>query len=78
MPDLSSKPRVLLFDVNETLIDLAPLKRRISDILINSAKAELWFATTLQHSLAMTVAGQYAPFADIGATACACSRETAT
>ena len=67
MPDKSTKPRVLLFDVNETLLDLAPLKRRISDILMDPGKAELWFATVLQHSLAMTVAGQYAAFADIGA-----------
>lgn len=67
VPDKSTKPRVLLFDVNETLLDLAPLKRRISDILIDPGKAELWFATVLQHSLAMTVAGQYAAFSDIGA-----------
>lgn len=67
MPQQSSMPRVLLFDVNETLLDLAPLKRRISDILIDPGKAELWFATMLQHSLAMTVAGQYAAFQDIGA-----------
>lgn len=67
MPDQSSKPRVLLFDVNETLLDLAPLKRRISDILIDPGTAELWFATMLQHSLVMTVAGQYAAFPDIGA-----------
>lgn len=65
--DRSSKPRVLLFDVNETLLDLAALKRRVSNILIESGKAELWFATMLQHSLAMTVAGQYASFPDIGA-----------
>ena len=29
--------------------------------------ADLWFATTLQHSLVMTVAGQYSAFPDIGA-----------
>ncbi len=47
MPDSPSKPRVLLFGVNETLLDLTPLKRRISDILIDPSKAELWFATML-------------------------------
>ena len=67
MPQQFSKPRVLFFDVNETLLDLAPLKRRIGDVLVDPGKAELWFATTLQHSLAMTVAGQYAAFTDIGA-----------
>ena len=67
MPQQFSKPRVLFFDVNETLLNLAPLKRRIGDILLDPGKAELWFATTLQYSLAMTVAGQYAAFPDIGA-----------
>lgn len=67
MPQQSSIPRVLLFDVNETLLDLAPLKRRISDILVDPGQAELWFAAMLQHSLAMTVAGQYAALPDIGA-----------
>lgn len=66
-PLLSKKPQVLLFDVNETLLDLAPLKTRIGDILIDPGKAELWFAMTLQHSLTMTVSGQYASFPDIGA-----------
>lgn len=60
------KPQVLLFDVNETLLDLAPLKKRIGDILSDPAKAELWFAMTLQHSITMTVSGQYAAFPDIG------------
>lgn len=67
VPNQSSQPRILLFDVNETLLDLAPLKRRISDILVGPGNAQLWFATVLQHSLAMTVAGQYAAFPDIGA-----------
>lgn len=61
------KPQVLLFDVNETLLDLSPLKKRIGDILSDPGKAELWFAMTLQHSITMTVSGQYAAFPDIGA-----------
>ena len=35
MPQHFSKPRVLFFDVNETLLNLALLKRRIGDILID-------------------------------------------
>ena len=61
------KPKVLLFDVNETLLDIAPLKQRVGDILLDVRAPELWFATMLQYSLAMTVSGQYAAFADIGA-----------
>ena len=67
MPQQYPRLKVLLFDVNETLLDLAPLKKRVGDILIDPGMPELWFATTLKHSLAMTVAGQYAAFPDIGA-----------
>ena len=61
------KPKVLLFDVNETLLDIGPLKERVGEILLDSRAPELWFATMLQYSLAMTVSGQYAAFPEIGA-----------
>ncbi|GAC1529571.1 MAG: haloacid dehalogenase type II [Ramlibacter sp.] len=61
------KPDVLLFDVNETLLDLSLLEQRIEDVLLTPGSAKLWFATMLQHSLAMTVSGHYAQFVDIGA-----------
>ena len=61
------KPQVLLFDVNETLLDIGPLKERVGEILLDPRAPELWFATMLQYSLAMTVSGQYAAFPDIGA-----------
>lgn len=64
---IPNTPKVLLFDVNETLLDMGPLKERVGDILLDPRASELWFATMLQHSLAMTVSGQYAPFPDIGA-----------
>jgi len=67
MSQNTKKPTVLLFDVNETLLDLAPLKQRVGDILQDPDAAGLWFSTLLHYSLVMTVSGQYAPFADIGA-----------
>jgi 2-haloacid dehalogenase len=68
MPTIEqSRPAVLLFDVNETLVDLNPLREKINEILLEGDGANLWFATLLQYSLAMTVAGQYAPFHEIGA-----------
>ena len=69
MPPLSAQPKVLLFDVNETLLDIGPLKKSVANILLEPHAAELWFATMLQYSLAMTVSGQYAAFPDIGAAA---------
>lgn len=60
-------PRVLLFDVNETLLDLAPLKERVGDLLQNAHAAPLWFASLLQYSLVMSASGQFRPFPEIGA-----------
>ena len=67
MPNTSQRPAVLLFDVNETLLTLEPLKQKVGDLLQDPLAATLWFTTMLQYSLVMTVSGQYAGFADIGA-----------
>ena len=65
----SAPPKVLLFDVNETLLDITSLKRSVAAILQDPHAADLWFATMLQYSLVMTVSGQHAAFPDIGAAA---------
>lgn len=67
MREKTPGPKVLLFDVNETLLDIGPLKKRVGEILDDPRAPELWFATLLQYSLAMTVSQQYAAFPDIGA-----------
>lgn len=69
MPSQTARPKVLLFDVNETLLDITPLKTNVASILGQPHAAELWFTTLLQYSLVVTVSGQYAPFPDIGAAA---------
>jgi len=61
------RPRVLLFDVNETLLDIGPLKEKVGDLLQDPSAGTLWFTTLLQYSLAMTVSGQYAALGEIGA-----------
>ena len=65
----SARPKVLLFDVNETLLDITSLKKSVAAILQDPHAADLWFATMLQYSLVMTVSGQHAAFPDIGAAA---------
>lgn len=66
----SKRPEVLFFDVNETLLDLEPLKKSIASALGNApGLGSLWFATMLQYSLVSTVAGQYHDFGKIGASA---------
>ncbi|MBA3623176.1 MAG: haloacid dehalogenase type II [Methylibium sp.] len=60
-------PQVLLFDVNETLLDLAPVRRSVNEVLLDERGASLWFSTTLHHSLVMTVSGKHADLMEIGA-----------
>ena len=67
MAQIATKPKVLLFDVNETLLDIAPLKEKVAEVLLDPYAPELWFATMLQYSLAATVSGQYFAFPEVGA-----------
>ncbi|AUC23058.1 haloacid dehalogenase, type II [Polaribacter sejongensis] len=64
------KPKVLFFDVNETLLDLTKMKKQVGDAL--GGKDELlplWFTTMLQYSLVTSASGDYKPFGHIGAAA---------
>lgn len=67
MAGQQTQPSVLLFDVNETLLDLAPLAESINAVLLDEHAAKLWFTTMLQYSLAMTVSDQHAALPEIGA-----------
>jgi 2-haloacid dehalogenase len=61
------RPALLLFDVNQTLLDLAPLQASIRTVLPGADSPKLWFTATLQHAMAMSLAGQHAPLPEIGA-----------
>jgi len=64
------RPKVIFFDVNETLLDLEPLKLSVVKILGNRFDlGTLWFTTMLQYSLVVTTANQYFDFGAIGAAA---------
>ena len=61
------KPSVLFFDVNETLLDLSPLKKHIEQALGgNEHLVALWFSTLLHYSLVANVTNDYKDFGDIG------------
>lgn len=63
-----NRPKILFFDVNETLLDLTTLKVSVGRAL--NGKEELlpiWFTTMLQYSLVETVGNQYKDFGEIGA-----------
>jgi len=64
-----SKPNVLVFDVNETLLDLAPLKKQVAQALGDEKLVGEWFSTLLHYSLVHTLTQNYVPFGQIGANA---------
>jgi len=63
---MSSQP-VIVFDVNETLLDLEVLHPVFDRIFGDPAALRLWFANLITYSEALTLAGVYVPFTDIGA-----------
>lgn len=66
-PDGPRRPRLLIFDVNETLSDMSPLRARFADLGVPEHLATTWFAGLLRDGFALTAAGATAPFADIAA-----------
>lgn len=63
-----NKPKVLFFDVNETLLDLSPLKQKIKTVLNHQDHLlSLWFTTLLHYSLVVSSSNQYKSFGQIGA-----------
>ncbi|MFF4402298.1 haloacid dehalogenase type II [Streptomyces sp. NPDC001480] len=62
---LAERPAVLIFDVNETLNDLAPLRGRFEEIGAPAELMPLWFAGTLRDGFALAAADSYADFADL-------------
>jgi 2-haloacid dehalogenase len=56
------RPTLVLFDVNETLSDLQPLRARLEEVGAPGQLLELWFASILRDGFALTAAGAYADF----------------
>ena len=57
---------IIVFDVNETLLDLDSLNPTFERIFNDPAAMRLWFADLITYSEALTLAGAYVPFTDIG------------
>jgi 2-haloacid dehalogenase len=58
---------LIVFDVNETLLDLATMKPTFQRIFGDKDAMRMWFANLIMYSAALTVAGCYVPFTEIGA-----------
>jgi 2-haloalkanoic acid dehalogenase type II len=57
---------LIVFDVNETLLDLETTEPTFERIFGEKGAMRLWFANLVLYSEALTVAGCYVPFNDIG------------
>jgi 2-haloacid dehalogenase len=57
---------LIVFDVNETLLDLGTMEPTFQRIFGDKSAMRLWFADLILYSAALTVAGVYVPFTDIG------------
>lgn len=71
------RPTVIIFDVNETLLDLAPLKTSVGEALGGREDLlPLWFSTMLHYSLVETLSDNYHSFGEIGTAALMMVAET--
>src|ERR1700683_2980285 len=57
---------LIVFDVNETLLDLETMAPTFERIFHDKGAMRLWFANLILYSAALTVAGHYVAFTDIG------------
>ncbi len=59
-----TKP-VIVFDVNETLLDMSPLRQKVNALLQNEQGFKIWFGMMLQYSLVENATGSYHAFPEI-------------
>jgi len=64
-PDGPRRPRLLVFDVNETLSDMRPMADRFAEVGASPLLARSWFAGVLRDGFALTVNGANPSFAEV-------------
>ena len=55
---------LIVFDVNETLLDLETMEPTFERIFGEKSAMRSWFANFIMYSAALTVAGCYVPFTE--------------
>ena len=58
-------PKVIVFDVNETLLDLTSLEPLFQRVFGTTTAMREWFAQLILYSEAMTLSGLYTPFGEL-------------
>jgi 2-haloacid dehalogenase len=66
MPRYARAPSVLVFDVNETLIDIESLAPYFARIFGDARVLRTWFGELVVYSMALTLSGFYADFFTLG------------
>jgi 2-haloacid dehalogenase len=61
-----TKPKALVFDVNQTMLDLNSLRPHFARVFGDGKALDEWFSLLLHYSLVVTVADAYADFATVG------------
>ncbi|MDX2137123.1 MAG: haloacid dehalogenase type II [Chloroflexota bacterium] len=62
-------PRILAFDVNETLLDLKALDPHFERIFGDGGVRKLWFAQFIQSAFVSVITDAYTPFGQVGMAA---------
>ncbi|MEO8052955.1 MAG: haloacid dehalogenase type II, partial [Acidobacteriota bacterium] len=62
-------PRILVFDVNETLLDLNALSPHFQRVFGDKSMLREWFNQVIQFAEAMTLAGDYRNFGEVARAA---------
>ncbi len=60
---------VIVFDVNETLLDLTPIREGFAASFGDEDAASVWFTTLLELSFVDTITGAYHPFTELAQAA---------
>ena len=61
----TARPRIVVFDVNETLLDIGALAPQFQRLFGNSGVAQEWFSNVVLYSQVATIAGPYVDFGTI-------------
>lgn len=60
-----NRPSVIVFDVNETLLDMTNVQQKVNKVLGSKRGFTIWFGLLLQYALVDTVTADYHDFATI-------------
>lgn len=63
------RPSTVVFDVVETLIALEPLAEPFAAVGLDPGLVGRWFDRMLRDGMALSLAGDYRPFPEVGASA---------